>query len=171
MSTSTASALAAPPVTGPREELDAGHRAVVRVAVPDDHEQVAEQLRRVLAPYSDRAVVMHANQAGNSELVLALRTQDLLDVLSTMEAVRATGATGSAEDMSTAGDPDRVLSRREAEVVGLIAAGLSNRDIAARMFLTANTLKSYIRSAYRKMGVRSRSQAVAWAFSHGLTEA
>ena len=49
-----------------------------------------------------------------------------------------------------------------------MAAGHANHEIAAQMFVTDNTLKSYIRSAYRKMGVRTRSQAVGWAFSHGL---
>ena len=60
------------------------------------------------------------------------------------------------------------LSPREAEVVALIARGLSNQEIAERAFLSANTIKSYIRSAYRKMGVERRSQAVLWAIAHGF---
>nr|WP_227466961.1 response regulator transcription factor [Nocardioides lijunqiniae] len=60
------------------------------------------------------------------------------------------------------------LSPREAEVVALIAQGLSNKDIAARAYLSVNTVKTYIRTAYGKIGVASRSQAVIWALDHGF---
>jgi NarL family two-component system response regulator LiaR len=60
------------------------------------------------------------------------------------------------------------LSPREAEVLALIAQGLSNQAIAERAFLSPNTVKSYIRSAYRKIGVESRTQAVLWAFENGF---
>ena len=57
---------------------------------------------------------------------------------------------------------------REAEIIALITRGLSNKDIAARCFLSINSVKSYIRSAYRRMGVTSRSQAVLWGVRHGM---
>ena len=60
------------------------------------------------------------------------------------------------------------LSEREAEVVGLLAQGLSNQEIAQRCYLSINSVKTYIRSAYRKMGVKSRTRAVLWAIDHGL---
>lgn len=60
------------------------------------------------------------------------------------------------------------LSPREAEVIGLIVQGLSNQEIAARCYLSVNTVKTFIRSAYRKMGVATRAQAVAWGIEHGL---
>nr|WP_227463809.1 response regulator transcription factor [Nocardioides lijunqiniae] len=60
------------------------------------------------------------------------------------------------------------LSPREAEVVALIAQGLSNKDIAARAYLSVNTVKTYIRTAYSKIGAASRSQAVIWALDHGF---
>lgn len=59
------------------------------------------------------------------------------------------------------------LTPREAEVVGLIAAGLSNHDIADTTGLSINSVKSYIRGAYRKIHVTTRSQAVLWALRHG----
>ena len=61
------------------------------------------------------------------------------------------------------------LTHREAEVVALITQGLSNQDVATRTFLSINSVKSYIRSAYRKMGVSTRSQAVLWGVKHGFT--
>ncbi len=64
--------------------------------------------------------------------------------------------------------PGHGLTAREAEVIAMIALGLSNVEISRRLYITSNTLKSYIRTAYRKMGVQSRSQAVAWALDHGL---
>lgn len=60
------------------------------------------------------------------------------------------------------------LSVREAEVVALITQGLTNDEIAARSYISVNSLKSYIRSAYRKMGVERRSQAVRWGIEHGM---
>jgi DNA-binding CsgD family transcriptional regulator len=61
------------------------------------------------------------------------------------------------------------LTHREAEVIALITQGLSNQDVAARTFLSINSVKSYIRSAYRKMAVTTRSQAVLWGVKHGFT--
>ncbi|MEO7000150.1 MAG: LuxR C-terminal-related transcriptional regulator [Terracoccus sp.] len=58
------------------------------------------------------------------------------------------------------------LSRRESQVLQLIGEGLSNQNIAATMFVTVNTVKSYVRAAYRKIGVTTRSQAVRWALTH-----
>ena len=60
------------------------------------------------------------------------------------------------------------LTRREAEVVALIVRGRSNRQIAEGTRLSPNSVKSYIRSAYRKMGVLTRTQAVAWGIQHGF---
>jgi DNA-binding NarL/FixJ family response regulator len=60
------------------------------------------------------------------------------------------------------------LSPREAEVLALIARGLSNQEIAERAHVGINTIKSYIRVAYRKIGVERRTQAVLWAMSNGF---
>jgi NarL family two-component system response regulator LiaR len=63
---------------------------------------------------------------------------------------------------------DHGLTRREAEVMALIARGLSNQDIADRTYLSINSVKTYIRTAYRKMGVKTRPQAVLWLLRHGF---
>ena len=60
------------------------------------------------------------------------------------------------------------LSEREAEILALITQGLNNAEVAARTFLTPNTVKSYIRTLYRKIGVASRTQAVLWGIDHGF---
>jgi NarL family two-component system response regulator LiaR len=63
------------------------------------------------------------------------------------------------------------LTARESEVLALIAQGLSNYEIADRAFISINSVKSYIRSAYRRIGVGSRTQAVLWAIEHGFVPA
>ena len=60
------------------------------------------------------------------------------------------------------------LSEREAEILALITQGLDNAEVAARTFLTPNTVKSYIRTLYRKIEVSSRTQAVLWGIDHGF---
>jgi len=49
-----------------------------------------------------------------------------------------------------------------------IVRGLTNQEIADRSYLTMNTVKTYIRNTYRKIGVRTRAQAVAWGYRHGF---
>jgi DNA-binding NarL/FixJ family response regulator len=65
--------------------------------------------------------------------------------------------------------PELGLTPRESDVVAMIAAGASNQEISARLKLSMNTVKSHIRTAYRSMGVTSRTQAVIWAVEHGAT--
>ncbi len=60
------------------------------------------------------------------------------------------------------------ISARESEVLALICQGFSNQVIAESMFLTTNTVKTYIRSLYRKIGVATRPQAMIWGISSGF---
>ncbi len=94
---------------------------------------------------------------------------DALERIVAGEIVILTGGHGTS--VGGAGDwPGRSagLSPREAEVIALIARGLSNQEIAERAHVTMNSIKSYVRSAYRKIGVESRTQAVLWALANGF---
>ena len=60
------------------------------------------------------------------------------------------------------------LTARESEVLCLITQGLTNAQIVERTSLSINSIKSYIRSCYRKIDVDSRSRAVLWGVEHGM---
>jgi len=65
---------------------------------------------------------------------------------------------------------DTPLTPREAEIITLITRGFDNFSIAREASLSINSVKTYIRTAYRKMGVSSRSQAVLWGVRHGYLD-
>jgi DNA-binding NarL/FixJ family response regulator len=65
-------------------------------------------------------------------------------------------------------DPLDELTRREVEVLKLIAAGLSNREIADALVLSNATVKTHINRIFYKTGARDRAQAVRYAYQHGL---
>jgi LuxR family maltose regulon positive regulatory protein len=59
-------------------------------------------------------------------------------------------------------------SSRELEILRYLATGLSNREIAAELYISLNTMKTHVRSLYRRLGVSSRSQALAAGRARGL---
>jgi NarL family two-component system response regulator LiaR len=62
------------------------------------------------------------------------------------------------------------LSGREHQVLTLITEGFTNQEIARQCFLSVNSIKTYVRTAYRKIGVTRRTQAVAWGIEHRLDQ-
>jgi DNA-binding NarL/FixJ family response regulator len=63
------------------------------------------------------------------------------------------------------------LSEREREVLELVATGLSNQKIAARLGISEKTVKAHLTSVFRQLGVEDRTQAAVWARQHGLAPA
>ncbi|WP_341925302.1 LuxR C-terminal-related transcriptional regulator [Nocardioides psychrotolerans] len=80
----------------------------------------------------------------------------------------APAATRTSAPTDGPAEPTVALSAREAQVIGLIVQGLSNSEIATAAFLSINSVKTYIRTAYRKIGVTRRAQAVVWGMTHGF---
>ncbi|UKW33493.1 response regulator transcription factor [Streptomyces sp. TYQ1024] len=78
---------------------------------------------------------------------------------------RAAGSGGGPEAL-----PDG-LTAREAEVLALVAEGLSNTEIARRLHVSTATVKTHINNLFAKTGVRDRAQAVRYAFHHGIAGA
>lgn len=60
------------------------------------------------------------------------------------------------------------LTRRERVVLAELGEDVTLEEIATRLFVTRNTVKSQVRSVYRKIGVSTRAGAVAWAIEHGI---
>ena len=104
-----------------------------------------------------------------SKVLAGTEIVDALERIMDGETVVLTGDNESS--VEGAGDwPGRAagLSPREAEILALITQGLSNQEIADRAYLSINSVKTYIRSAYRKVGVQRRTQAVLWGVEHGF---
>lgn len=85
---------------------------------------------------------------------------------------RLVAAVADARAPAQASPPDAPedLTPRELEVLKLIAAGLSNAEIAQELVVSGATVKTHINRIFYKTGVRDRAQAVRYAYEHGLTE-
>ena len=98
------------------------------------------------------------------ELVAALEAVHAGEMVISESGPRARRAPGLDWPGRTEG-----LSDRESEVLALITQGKNNADVARLTYLSPNTVKSYIRSIYRKINAGSRTQAVLWGVQHGFT--
>jgi DNA-binding NarL/FixJ family response regulator len=103
------------------------------------------------------------------------KTLPARDLVAALEAVHAGDVivsdppqrTGSAPGLDWPGRREGITDR-ESEILALITQGKSNAEVAALTYLSPNTVKSYIRSVYGKIGVTSRTQAVLWGVGHGF---
>jgi len=149
-------------------------------AAPGDREQVRELARN---PHVQHVVVYSWNL--NDELVAAtlangadayvskeLPAAQLVKALLDVHQGRARRPVAPHGSVSpVAGDwPGREegLTQRESEVLALITQGLSNDEIADRMYLSINSVKTHVRTAYRRIGVSDRANAVLWGIDHGF---
>ncbi|MGH3348607.1 MAG: LuxR C-terminal-related transcriptional regulator [Nocardioides sp.] len=100
-----------------------------------------------------------------------LPARDLVIALESIHRGRVVVDCGTRTTRGRLPAPASLLTPREAEVVSLITQGFDNFSIAREACLSINSVKTYIRTAYRKMGVTTRSQAVLWGVRNGfLTE-
>jgi DNA-binding NarL/FixJ family response regulator len=107
--------------------------------------------------------------AGQAQLDPSVQRR-LLDALGSgrhFAVAQAAGSSGAAADSGPARLPGE-LTPREVEVLGHIAAGLSNTEIAATLFVSEATVKTHINHIFTKTGLRDRAQLVGYAFRHGL---
>jgi NarL family two-component system response regulator LiaR len=124
---------------------------------------------------TDTAVVRRSLAAGAAGyLTKAITAPDLVAALERIHAgeqVLSLGEVSAAagEVLGRWPGDKHGLSPRESEILALICQGLTNEDLAERTFITMNTVKSHIRSIYRKIDVSTRSQAVRWGLEHGFT--
>jgi DNA-binding NarL/FixJ family response regulator len=116
--------------------------------------QARLDLARALASQSPPAAIETARHARNElEAFGAVRHADAAAAL-----MRSLGAKGRAGPRSLGS-----LSRRETEVLRLVGEGLSNRDIASRLFISPKTAEHHVGRVYSKLGLKSRAEAAAYA--------
>ena len=142
-----------------------GVDATARIRALPDPPQVL-----VVTNYSSDADILGAVSAG--AVGYLLKDADPAQLVDGVRAA-ARGETVLSGDVATRlmgrlRDPARTLTARETEVLRLVADGLSNRDIAARLTLTEATVKSHLVHVFTKLGVGSRTAAVARAAELGM---
>jgi DNA-binding NarL/FixJ family response regulator len=130
-----------------------------------------------LTTYADEPTVLSALRAGargyltkdaGAEEIEAAITAVARGEAALDPAVQAHVLAGLADDAPALPDG---LTPREAEVLTLIAEGLSNAQIAERLVVSQATVKSHVNRVFAKAGVRDRAQAVAYAYRNGLVSA
>ncbi|WP_282090124.1 response regulator [Streptomyces tendae] len=124
----------------------------------------------IVTTYDSDADTLPAIEAGATGYLLKdAPPEDLADAVRTAAAGRTALAPAVADRlMNRLRTPGTTLTRRETEVLALVAGGLSNQAIGDRLHLTEGTVKSHLARVYAKLDVDSRTAAVATATSLGL---
>ena len=126
----------------------------------------------VLSMYEDRAHVEAAFAAGAAAYVLKSANPDDL-----RSAIRqafepslflASDFMNGAPEQAEKGPVDAGLTRREVEILQLVAEGYSNAQLAKMLWVTEQTVKFHLSNIYRKLGVANRTEASRWAQLNGL---
>ncbi len=136
----------------------------------------------ILTTFDLDEYVYDAIRAGASGFLLkdvtAERLFDAVRVIAAGEALLAPSVTrrfieefASLRRVKTAPPPTGALTPRETEVLKLVAEGLSNPEIAARLTVTEETVKTHVSRMLSKLGLRDRTQAVVYAYETGLVVA
>jgi two-component system, NarL family, response regulator DevR len=151
---------------------------VVDVRLPDgDGVALCRALRQldpaprclVLTAFDDERALVEAIMAGASGYLLKqVRGQDLVDAVREVAAGRSlldpVTTAHVLERMRESAKTDELagLTERERDVLELMGEGMTNRQIAERLFLAEKTVKNYVTSVLAKLGMERRTQAVAW---------
>jgi DNA-binding NarL/FixJ family response regulator len=145
-----------------------------------DHDDIealigSPRARRVVVytwNFDERLVQSALTKGVNGYLSKALPASELVDALERVHRGEVVVSTAPDKACLSLGQdwPGRSegLSERESEILALITQGKTNTEIGALTYLSINSIKTYIRSTYRKIGVTSRTQAVLWGVEHGF---
>jgi DNA-binding CsgD family transcriptional regulator len=139
-------------VSAYRTAMDCDERIGARPDVALGRLDVARTLARADWPTTDRPATLRAALAGARLAADECRGLDMPGHASRADALVA--------DLTRSLAADDPLSPREREVVILVVAGLTNHEIAARLYLSERTVESHVRSALMKVGARNRLELV-----------
>ena len=116
----------------------------------------------------DRVAELALNGGADAFVGKQIDPRDLPGVLRQVlnGKVTRTGSSGPAKERATASG----LSERELDVLGALASGLSNQQIAQKLFVSEQTVKFHLSNIYRKLGARNRTEAVRIAVASGFVE-
>jgi DNA-binding NarL/FixJ family response regulator len=149
--------------------------AIVVLTTYADDGSVIEALqagaRSYLTKDADRTDIARALQAAAGGLTVfdpRVRATLLAAASSAPPAAGPGSAPSSAPSPGPAPEPPDGLTHREVEILGLMAAGLTNPEIAERLFLSNHTVKTHINRIFAKTGSRDRVAAVGYAQRHGI---
>lgn len=124
----------------------------------------------ILSGVEDERAVHQALQTGAAAFVRkSVDPRDLVAVLrQTVEETVVTHAPPARQDAEN--DARTLLTRSELAVLDLLAHGMMNKQIAAELSLAQQTVKFHLTNVYRKLGVGNRTEAIRYAYEHGLTD-
>jgi DNA-binding NarL/FixJ family response regulator len=149
-----------------------GTRVVVLTTYADDESIIGALQAGALGYLTKEATraeigrAVHAAAAGQAILDPGVQ-QRLLSAAARAPGVPAASAAPGAPGSGASGGADDELTPREAEVLRLIAAGQSNREIARTLFVSEATVKTHVNRIFAKTGSRDRAQATRYAYTHG----
>lgn len=138
------------------------HAAVVMLTTFNREDYLLEALRAGAVGYL-------LKNSRPEQLVDAVRSAAAGDALLAPEVTRAVIAAAVTPRPDAAASPPPGLTDREAEVLALVARGLTNDEIAAQLYLGRATVKTHVSNVLAKLGLRDRVQAVVYAHENGWT--
>jgi two-component system, NarL family, response regulator DegU len=132
----------------------------------------------ILTMHADREVLVDAIRAGAAGyLVKDCSTEEVVDTVrkaaageTALSAELAASMLGEVRDLVRGedGSAESIISKREEEVLQLIADGLSTTEVAAKLYISVKTVKNHLASIYQKLDTRDRTQAVLQAVRMGI---
>lgn len=137
--------------------------------IREAHELVPDLRTVVLSMHSDRDHVDAALEAGASAYVSKSAHPDDL-ALAVRQTLEQSSAANAPRRTSYSSDRATALTRREREILQLLAEGHSNAQLAKLLWVTEQTIKFHLSNIYRKLNVSNRTEAAHWARVRGLLE-
>ena len=134
-------------------------------------EKVPESAVLIFTAYSERSLLGRGLESGAKGYILKEAPhQTLLRAIEKVGGRRGVRRPGLMPAFLTGKDKDEMLTGREREILQLLADGMSNQDVAAKLFISQETVKSHVRHILAKLEADTRTQAVAIALREAIID-